>query len=47
LLERAGQPREVMVDTLTWLMNTSGPGGGGFFATHPGTEDRINALWRG
>lgn len=47
LLERAGQPRQIMVETLTWLMNTSGSGGsGGFFATHPATDDRIEALRR-
>jgi Zn-dependent protease with chaperone function len=28
----------------TWLMQTSGPESGGFFATHPGTADRIVAL---
>jgi Zn-dependent protease with chaperone function len=35
-----------MVDTLTWLMSMSGSGGGGFFATHPATDDRIEALRR-
>jgi Zn-dependent protease with chaperone function len=45
LLRRAGYPKEMMIDTLTWLMQTSGPdSGGGFFATHPGTADRIVAL---
>ena len=47
LIERAGQPRELMVDTLTWLLDTSGAEGGGFFATHPATDDRIEALRRG
>jgi predicted Zn-dependent protease len=47
LLERAGQPRQIMVETLTWLTSTSGSGGsGGFFATHPATDDRIEALRR-
>jgi predicted Zn-dependent protease len=46
ILRRAGQPKEVMIDTLTWLMRTSGSGRGGFFATHPGTGDRIEALRR-
>jgi Zn-dependent protease with chaperone function len=36
----------LMVDTLTWLMRTSGADSGGFFATHPGTADRIAALQR-
>ena len=44
LLNRIGQPKEVMIDTLTWLMQTEGTGGGGFFATHPATGDRIEAL---
>lgn len=45
LLNRIGQPKEVMIDTLTWLMQSEGSGGsGGFFATHPATGDRIEAL---
>ena len=44
LLERTGKSKQLMIDTLTWLMQTSGPDSGGFFATHPGTEDRIDAL---
>ena len=44
LLKRTGQSPQLMVDTLTWLMQNAGSGGGGFFATHPATEDRINAL---
>jgi Zn-dependent protease with chaperone function len=44
LLERTGQSRQIMIDTLTWLMQVSGPSKGGFFSTHPGTEDRIQAL---
>jgi len=44
LLNRIGQPKEVMIDTLTWLMQGEGSGGGGFFATHPATGDRIEAL---
>ena len=44
LLERTGQSKQVMIDTLTWLMQTSGSDSGGFFATHPGTQDRIDAL---
>lgn len=46
LLKRTGQSTQLMVDTLTWLMQTAGSGGGGFFATHPATEDRIDALRR-
>lgn len=44
LLERAGHTKEVMIDGLTWLMQVSGDSGGGFFATHPGTTERIAAL---
>ena len=46
LLKRIGQPREVMINTLTWLMQTESTGSGGFFATHPATGDRIEALRR-
>jgi hypothetical protein len=34
----------MMVDTLTWLLQVSGPGSGGFFATHPAAVDRIDAV---
>jgi predicted Zn-dependent protease len=44
LLRRAGYPKEMMIDTLTWLLQVSGPESGGFFATHPGTADRIDAV---
>lgn len=44
LLERAGHSKQVMIDGLTWLMQISGDSGGGFFSTHPGTQDRIARL---
>jgi putative metalloprotease len=45
ILQKAGYPgRDVMAGTLTWLMQTEGGSGGGFFASHPGTADRIQAL---
>jgi len=44
LLERADQRKGLMVETLTWLMQESGPSPGGFFSTHPGTTERIAAL---
>jgi predicted Zn-dependent protease len=45
ILNRAGYPgRQVMVSTLTWLASTEGASGGGFFATHPATQDRIREL---
>ncbi len=47
LLERAGLRKQLMIEGLTWLMQTSGDSGGGFFATHPGTVERIAALRTG
>jgi Zn-dependent protease with chaperone function len=44
LLQKVGMPRQIMADTLAWLMQTSGGSSGGFFATHPATADRIEAL---
>jgi Zn-dependent protease with chaperone function len=45
ILNRAGYPgRQMMVSALTWLANTEGNNGGGFFETHPATSDRIRAL---
>jgi len=44
ILRRAGYPKEVMVDALTWVMKTEGNGGGGFLSSHPATKDRIRAL---
>jgi predicted Zn-dependent protease len=44
LLQRAGSSKQVMIDTLTWLTQVEGTSGGGFFATHPATGDRIQAL---
>jgi metalloprotease len=47
ILQKAGQPgREVMASTLDWLIKTEGGSSGGFFATHPATTDRIEALRR-
>ena len=44
ILERTGHSRQLMVDTLNWLIQTTGGSKGGFLATHPGTSDRIEAL---
>jgi predicted Zn-dependent protease len=44
LLRRAGYSKQVMINTLTWLVQTEGASGGGFLATHPGTQERIDAL---
>lgn len=45
ILRRAGYPKEVLINALTWVNRTSGGGGGGgFLSTHPATEDRIGQL---
>jgi Zn-dependent protease with chaperone function len=44
LLRRIGSSKQVMIDTLQWLIQTEGGSSGGFFATHPATGERIEAL---
>lgn len=44
LLQRAGYSRNTMIHTLAWLMRRNGDTGGGIFATHPATSERIQAL---
>jgi len=44
ILTRAGYSKNVMVNTLTWLVQTEGASSGGVLATHPGTQERIDAL---
>ncbi len=40
-------PAQLVIGTLEWLRAQAGAGGeGGFFSTHPGTEDRIERLRR-
>ena len=46
ILKRAGHSPKVMEETLTWLLQTEGGSEGGFFSTHPATDDRIAALRR-
>lgn len=47
ILRRAGYPgKQIMADTLTWLLKTEGTSGGGFFDTHPATGDRVQAVQR-
>lgn len=36
--------KQMMVNTMIWLKQTTGGSGGGFFATHPATDDRIDRL---
>lgn len=45
ILGRAGyQGKTIMMNALTWITNTEGGNGGGFFATHPATSDRLRDL---
>ena len=45
LLQRTGRDgKRIMAATLTWLMQVEGAGAGGFFATHPATDDRIQRV---
>jgi predicted Zn-dependent protease len=45
LLRRVGSSKEALLNTLAWLARISGGAdGGGWFATHPGTGDRIQLL---
>jgi len=44
ILERTGSSRQVMIDTLNWLISQTGGSKGGFLATHPGTSERVEAL---
>ena len=44
ILERTGHSRQVMIDTLNWLISQTGGSKGGFLATHPGTSERVEAL---
>jgi predicted Zn-dependent protease len=44
ILQRAGyNGKQVMGNTLTWLLQTAGPSGG-FLENHPGTDDRIQRI---
>jgi beta-barrel assembly-enhancing protease len=45
LLRRVGYPRDVMIDTLSWIQRASGgEHAGGFLATHPALNERISML---
>ena len=44
ILRRAGYSKETMIDTLSWLRQVSGNGGGGFLSTHPALDERIAIL---
>lgn len=44
LLNRAGYPKDVLIDALSWVSRSSKGSGGGFLSTHPDTDDRIEEL---
>lgn len=44
ILQRAGYSKNVMIDALVWVMQSSPADGGGFLSTHPATQDRIASL---
>jgi predicted Zn-dependent protease len=44
ILQRAGYSKDVMIDALVWVMQSSPADGGGFLSTHPATQDRIASL---
>ena len=47
ILRRTGHDgKKLMADALAWLEKTEGSSPGGFFATHPATGDRIQAVQR-
>lgn len=47
ILDRAGfDGKGITANTLGWIAQGQGTGGGGFFATHPATGDRIEAVQR-
>jgi predicted Zn-dependent protease len=46
ILQRAGYPKEIMIETLSWIRSAGGDGGGGFLSTHPALDDRIAELRR-
>jgi len=44
ILNKAGyKGKEIMAGTLSWLLQSAGPSGG-FFTTHPGTQERIQRI---
>jgi Zn-dependent protease with chaperone function len=44
ILQRANYDgKQIMGNTLTWLLKSAGPSGG-FFENHPGTDDRIQRI---
>ena len=46
ILRRAGYSKDVMIRSLSWIMQLQGNSGGGILSTHPATDERIRALQR-
>ena len=46
ILNRAGYPKDVLINALNWVSRSSKGGAGGFLSTHPDTADRIEELRR-
>jgi predicted Zn-dependent protease len=44
LRRSGGDGKAIMTNTLTWLKQTAGSSKGGFFSTHPGSDDRIRKV---
>jgi predicted Zn-dependent protease len=44
ILTRAGYSKNVMINTLTWPVQTEGASSGGILATRPGMQERADAL---
>lgn len=45
IMRRAGYDgKTLMANSLSWLAKTEGESGGGFFASHPATGDRVQAV---
>lgn len=45
IMRRAGfDGKALMANSLSWLAKTEGDSGGGFFASHPATGDRVQAV---
>lgn len=44
ILRRVGYSKDVMIRSLTWIMQVEGNNGGGILSTHPATHERIRAL---
>jgi predicted Zn-dependent protease len=44
ILRRAGYSEDVMINTLSWILQSSPAESGGFLSTHPATSERIAAL---